>query len=138
MQPQQLSDIRGQLEKEKKRIEGWLGVNAVPNLESVEEWQRPEVILNHQKLFAEKKGIFEDIAEALERFKKGIFGLCIVCAEEIAAERILSDLPRSLTYKRCCPCQKKNKEREIRERQNIAVKRRRRKTTPYAPFLRVH
>lgn len=99
---------REELEREKKRLGELLKEYeycGIPDLTEYEPEQRPDAIIRYRKERDDKKEKWDDVEDALARMETGTFGICADGVHEIPKERLESDIPRSLTYKRCCPCQ---------------------------------
>ncbi len=95
----EINDSCGYLLEETKPIEPSVGLGRLTRMEAISEKGINEHILS------ENRKTLERLKNALERIKKGTYGVCIRCGNDIPAVR-LKLVPEALI---CVPCLGKKK-----------------------------
>lgn len=117
-----IEKIKKELKGEKKKIEDWLALNSeTPDLDNYDFYERAEVVTKHTKEVDKKRAELKDFEDALARIEDGTYGYCSNCHQKIPEARLDSNKPRSLTFKRCYPCQS-NHSMEVSKRENARPK----------------
>ncbi|HET8655638.1 MAG TPA: hypothetical protein VFL93_09015 [Longimicrobiaceae bacterium] len=106
--PEQLAQIRGELERTLARLERSMkasgnGRPAEIDQSAVGRLSRIEAIQNQgltQKLQDRERSQFEDVVDALRRMDEGSYGLCTSCHSPIVFERLVV-FPETRTCNRC-------------------------------------